>query len=136
MGVLVARRLCSEQLGPDVEVIEGHTGGLNLLFDIEGADRCIIVDAVEMGRPPGTIEVFDADDADIIIAQRIASLHHVSLADVVQLARATGIETQITVVGIQPKDVGPGEGLSSEIAAKLEELVSIVRELLQQKTVQ
>ncbi len=130
VGVLVARRLAAEDIGPDVEVIEGHTGGINLLFEMDGADHCIIIDAVDMDRPPGTIEVFDADDADIIMTERVASLHHVSLADVIQLARATGVATQVTVVGIQPQDITPGEGLTAPVAARIDELVAIVRSLV------
>lgn len=130
VGVIVARRLSELDLGPGVEVIEGHTGGINLLFEMEGADHCIIIDAVEMGREPGTIEVFDADEADILMTERVASLHHVSLADVIQLARATGVTTRVTVVGIQPADITPGEGLTDTVAARLDELVEIVRQLV------
>ena len=132
VGVVVARRLAEEDFGPNVEVIEGHTGGINLLFDMEGADHCIIVDAVDMDREPGTIEVFDADDADIILTERVASLHHVSLADVLQLARATGVTARVTVVGIQPEETVPGEGLTETVAARVDELVDIVRRLIEE----
>jgi hydrogenase maturation protease len=132
VGVVVARRLRAHPLPASVEVLEGHTGGLNLLFDLEGAAWGIIIDAVDFGRAPGHVEVFEAEDADFVLAGRIASLHHVSLADVLELARATGLSCRITVVGIQPAETLPGEGLSEAVAARVDEVVEMVKGLLQQ----
>lgn len=132
VGVVVARRLAPEAAELGIEVVEGHTGGINLLFEMEGAEQCIIIDAVDMGREPGTVVVFDADDADIVLTERVASLHHVSLADVLQLARATGVTARVTVVGIQPEDTRPGEGFSAAVASRIDEMVDIVRRLVRE----
>jgi len=131
VGVLVARRLASLDLGEGVEVMEGHTGGLNLLFDIEDADWAIVVDAVDMGSQPGQVEVFEAAEADVRVVERTASLHHVALADVLQLAEMTGVDTRVTLVGIQPQLTLPGEGLSEPVAAKLDEVVELVRGMVE-----
>jgi hydrogenase maturation protease len=132
VGIIIARRVV--ELGPlpeTVSVIEGHTGGLDLLFDIEDADRAILIDAVDFGGEPGQIEVFDAEDADIHLTQRIASLHHVSLADVLELGRTTGIKTRITIVGLQPADTSLGLGLSEVVAAQVDRAAGIVRGLVE-----
>ena len=132
VGIEIVRRVV--ELGPlpeTVSVIEGHTGGLDLLFDIEDADRAILVDAVDFGGEAGQIEVFDAEDADIHLTQRVASLHHVSLADVLQLGHATGIETRITIVGLQPADTSLGLGLSEVVAAQVDRAAGIVRGLIE-----
>ncbi len=132
VGIIVVRRVL--ELGPlpeTVSVIEGHTGGLDLLFDIEDSDRAILVDAVDFGGEPGQIEVFEAEDADIHLTQRVASLHHVSLADVLQLGRTTGIETRITIVGLQPADTAFGLGLSGPVAAQVDRAAGLVRSLVE-----
>lgn len=131
VGVLVARRLAGLDLGEGVEVLEGHTGGLNLLFDIEDADWAIVVDAVDMGREPGQVEVFEAGEADVRVVERTASLHHVALADVLQLAEMMGVDTRVTLVGIQPQLTLPGEGLSVPVAARVEEVVELVRGMVE-----
>ncbi|MCD6351655.1 MAG: hydrogenase maturation protease [Armatimonadetes bacterium] len=134
VGVVVARRLSQIDLPEGVEVIEGHVGGINLLFEIEDADWAIIVDAVDMGKEPGAVEVFDASEADVHVVERTASLHHVSLADVLQLAELTGVSTRVTLVGVQPETTMPGEGLSDTVAGRVEEVVELVRGLLQSET--
>lgn len=130
VGVVVARRLKEMGLGENVEIVEGHTGGLNLLFDMEGADWAIVVDAVDFGGQPGEICVFEAEDADLVTAQRVASLHHVSLADVLELGREAGITPRVTVVGIQPGAMGFGRDLSAAVAQQVEAAVRTVADLV------
>jgi len=130
-GVIVARRLATMSLPDNVEVIEGHTGGLNLLFDMEGAEWAIVVDAVDMGAEPGHVEVMEADEVDVKVAQRIASLHHVSLADVLELAKLTGCSARITLVGIQPQTVLPGRELSEAVLGCVDRVVELVASLVQ-----
>ena len=132
VGIVVARRVL--ELGPlpeNVSLIEGHTGGLDLLFEIEDAERAILIDAVDFGGEPGQIEVFDAEDADIHLTQRVASLHHVSLADVLELGRTTGLQVRITIVGLQPADTALGLGLSEPVAAQVDRAAGIVRSLIE-----
>lgn len=130
VGVIAARRLASCDLGEGVEVIEGHTGGINLLFDIEGADWVIIIDAVDFGAQPGSVEIFEADEVDIRVIDRVASLHHVSLADVIQLAQLTGVAPRITLVAVQPQTIAPGQGLSDPVAKQVDAVVRSVAELV------
>ncbi|MCX7598691.1 MAG: hydrogenase maturation protease [Armatimonadetes bacterium] len=130
VGVVVARRLQGKSLPENVEVVVGHTGGLNLLFDMEGADWAIVVDAVDFGGRPGEICVFEAEDADLVKVSRVASLHHVSLADVLELGRETGITPRVTVVGIQPGQLGFGQDLSAEVAQRVEAAVQAVVDLV------
>jgi len=54
VGMVVARALQGEKLPPNVRVVEGGVGGLDLLFEMEGAERAIIVDAADMGLEPGS----------------------------------------------------------------------------------
>jgi hydrogenase maturation protease len=131
VGIIITRRVV--EMGPlpdNVTVLEGHTGGLDLLFDIEDADRAILVDAVDFGGQPGELAVFDAEDADIHLTQRVASLHHVSLADVLELGRATGLEARITIVGLQPGSTAFGLGLSEPVAAQVDRVARVVRGLI------
>lgn len=132
VGIEVVRRLV--ELGPlpeGVQVIEGHTGGLDLLFEIEDADRVLIVDAVDFGGETGEVAVFAAEDADIHLTQRVASLHHVSLADVLELGRATGVRARITIVGVQPARMGLGLGLSEIVAAQVDPVARRARGILE-----
>jgi hydrogenase maturation protease len=130
VGLVVARGVAERPLPPNVDVVEGHTGGINLLFELEQTDWAVIVDAVDMGGEPGDVAVFDAEEADVRVVERVASLHHVSLADVLELARLTGVRTRVTIVGIQPQTTLPGEKLSEAVAARVDEVVELVRRMV------
>lgn len=132
VGVVVARELAATDLPPGVQVIEGHVGGLNLLFDMENADHVIIVDAVQMSRHPGEVVVFTLDEVRMLPAGMIASLHHIALDQVLEFGRLMGITPAIHVVGIEPEEVAPGFALSDTAARAVPEAVAKVRQLLSQ----
>jgi hydrogenase maturation protease len=49
-------------VGPDVEVVDVGTPGLDLMPWLYDADRVIIVDTVKSDRPPGTLRVYDRQE--------------------------------------------------------------------------
>jgi hydrogenase maturation protease len=127
VGVRVAQALAQEPLPEGVEVLDVGTRGLDLLFEFEDADRVVLIDAAEMGQTPGEARVFDAalleGDTDI----RLSSLHGIGIAEVLALGRAVGVEPRMTIVGIQPADLRPREGLSETLSARLPEYVALAR---------
>ncbi len=131
VGVVVARELVRQgDLPAGVEVIEGHTGGLNLLFDLEGAQYAIIIDAVDMQRSPGEVLVFTPQEAQFIAPGKIASLHHIGLEQVLELGKLMELPPQLHIVGIQPQRLEGGVGLSAAVAAAVPRAVQQVRALL------
>ena len=55
IGVYVVRELEKRELPPNVECLDGGTGGFTLLEPLENADRIVIIDAASDGNPVGTI---------------------------------------------------------------------------------
>jgi hydrogenase maturation protease len=55
IGVYVVRELENQTLPPNVECLDGGTGGFTLLEPLEQAERIIIIDAAADGNPVGTI---------------------------------------------------------------------------------
>ena len=55
VGIHVVQKMKEMELPPGIEVMDGGTMGLNLLYYIENRDRVIVVDTVIVGDPPGTI---------------------------------------------------------------------------------
>jgi hydrogenase maturation protease len=55
IGVYVVRELEKLPLPPDVECLDGGTGGFTLLEPLESADRIILIDAANDGNPIGTV---------------------------------------------------------------------------------
>jgi hydrogenase maturation protease len=127
VGVRVAQALVEGGVPEGVEVIDAGTRGLDLLFEIEGADQALLIDAADMGQAPGTARLFGADQLAGEPDVRFASLHGFGVAEVLALARALGMEPRMTILGIQPADVGGRESLSEALAARLPEYVALAR---------
>lgn len=116
VGVHLVRHLRSLGVDGSVRLLEGATLGFDILDEIEGHRRVIIVDAVDMGKEPGHVAVFDAEKLIEQESGRKFSAHEVSLIDVLQVAKRIGYSfTNVTVVGIQPAEVKPGEGLTTAV---------------------
>ncbi len=62
VGVHVAQRLLKMPMPPEIEVIDGGTGGFELIEHFRGKKEVIIVDALKADADPGTVIQFTPDD--------------------------------------------------------------------------
>jgi hydrogenase maturation protease len=130
VGVRIALALAELELPEGVSVVDGGTGGLDLLFDLERAERVILIDAAEMGCPPGEARVFPGDQVADAPGVRFASTHGFGVAEVLALARSLGLTPEVTVIGIQPVDAAYRDGLSEALASRVPEYVELATGLL------
>lgn len=108
----------------NVEFIDGGTIGLELLSYFEERSHILIVDAVKNDQKPGTI--VRIEDPPAYFRNRI-SPHQIGLADVMGVAAITGIlPPNITLFGIEPKQISTGLDLSADVALNLSRLVDLV----------
>jgi len=130
VGIRVVAELERRELPPHVEVMDGGTPGVGLINLMEGRARVVIVDAAEMGRRPGEVVRFRAEDVKLTGSSARFSLHRSGVADALALADALKLSLpEIVVYGVQPARVGWGEELSAEVAAAIPGLVeTIIRE--------
>ncbi len=111
-----------------VEFVDGGTIGLELLPYFEGRSHILIVDAVKTGREPGTI--VRIEDPPAYFSSK-TSPHQIGLADVMGIAVITDIiPKNITLFGIEPKQLSTGLELSPEVARNLGQLVDMVADEL------
>jgi len=107
-----------------VEFVDGGTIGLELLPYFEGRSHILIIDAVKTGRKPGTI--VRIEDPPAYFSSK-TSPHQIGLADVMGIAVITDIMPKnITLFGIEPKQLSTGLDLSTEVARNLSQLVDMV----------
>lgn len=110
--------------------IDGGTDGLSLLDQISEYSRVIIIDAVKMQEQPGVIKVFTPDEAKIKIKNDVLSTHGFGLAEVLRLVEKLNIKSNIIIIGIQPKDIGFGEGLSDELKNQIPKILELIKNML------
>jgi len=134
LGYHVLEALRQAELPPGVELIDGGTGGLNLLLPMTGAEQVIFVDAVRSGHPPGT--VFRIPEGELAAAPvRVKLSHAMGLDDVIRMYREVeGGQAEIVIYCVEAADVGTfGMELTPVVREKLPGLVQHILEELRTK---
>jgi hydrogenase maturation protease len=127
VGVLVAQRLLQRyRFADNVEVMDGGTLGLDLLPKLENITNLIIIDAVETGKIAGTCVRLCGDELPIALQTKI-SPHQMGLKDLLAVSELMGHSPkEMVLIGVQPGSIEMDVGLTSEVEARLETLVSNV----------
>ena len=132
-GVEVAQRLQGEPVPQGVKVIDVGIGGIHLVQELhDPVDGLIVIDAVELGRPPGTLAVIRPTIRKPEGQDDLADVHYANPERALMLAGALGVLPAIRwLVGCQPLDAERvGEGLSAEVAAAVGPAAAEVRRLV------
>ena len=104
----------------DFKIIDGGTIGLALLPAVEDADAVIIVDASEIGEPPGTIHIFHNREIDRQLSGKKKTVHEVALADLFSAAAIRGrCPAKRALVAIQPASTDWGLEPTPEVKAAI-----------------
>lgn len=115
-----------------IELIDGATDALGLIDHFKGVDHVIIVDAAQMGEIPGTIKVFNKEEVKLKIKMDHLSVHGISLAETFDIAQAVdSLPEKITIIGIEPKNIGISQKLSEVVTQSIPEIVSNIINLTQ-----
>ncbi len=140
VGVVIAERLLSEPLPRGTHVIEVGIGGIRLVQELlaGGVETLLVVDAVDLGRPAGSVVVQRPDVLDVsaLSANRrrdeLADMHLATPARALMMARGLGVLPPTTlVVGVQTTDTHePREGLSETTSRAVPVAVQEIRRLL------
>ena len=129
VGPRIVEELTRRGLPEGVTALDGGTGGLDLLQVLEGWKQVVVVDAADVGQEPGQFVRFTPDQARLAQAADRFSLHHAGLSEVLALADALGWALpEIVIFGVQPAEVGWGEGLSPAVETALPALADAVIE--------
>jgi hydrogenase maturation protease len=129
VGPRVVEELTRRGLPEGVTALDGGTGGLDLLHVLEGWQRVVVIDAATVGREPGQFVRFTPAQARLVGADDRFSLHHAGLSEVLMLASALGRTLpEMVIFGVQPADVGWGDGLSPAVETALPALAKAVLE--------
>jgi hydrogenase maturation protease len=134
-GVVVAQRLLSESVFPDVEVLDFGIRGIDLVFAfLDGYDLVVLVDAVSRGSEPGALYVIEPDLNKLDLDDAAIDGHSLDPWQVLrQAARMGATFGRVVVVGCQPLFTESDEGrigLSTVVEAAVEPAIGRVRSLV------
>lgn len=130
-GIRVVERLQRDYTFPDeVEVLDGGTLGLDLLPRLEGIDKLLIVDAVEMHSEVGTVFRLEGEEVPRAFANKL-SVHQMGVQDLLAVAELQGYcPPGLVFWGVQPGSVEMQLTLSEPVARAIDEVVAgVIAEL-------
>jgi hydrogenase maturation protease len=108
-------------------VVDGGTQGLGIVNLMEGWPRVILVDAADVGRPPGQFVRFTLDEARLLGHDRHLSVHAAGLRDALLLSQALKtLPSEVIIFGMQPAQFEWDSDLSPEVEAMLPKLIAAV----------
>ena len=113
-----------------VALIDGGTLGLDLLPRLEGIDKLLVIDALEMDAEPGTVFRLVGDEVPRAFASKL-SVHQMGLQDLLAVAELQGhLPEELIIWGAQVASIEMGTQLSEAMAPALEQIVAaVVQEL-------
>jgi hydrogenase maturation protease len=114
----------------DVEVVDGGTLGLDLLPMVEDAQSLLVVDALEVGKSPGTIVQLRDEEVPAFMALKV-SPHQTGLPDLLAAAQLRGrVPSEVVLLGAQIGDLGLGLEMSEPVAEQVCVLGQMALDLL------
>ena len=116
----------------EFELLDGGVLGLNLLMIVEECSHLLILDAVNVGKAPGTVAELKKEEIPLYAGVKL-SQHQITFQEVLGLANIRGYLPQnLHLVGIQPEDISVGLELSDCVRTALPEVVSRAINVLEQ----
>jgi hydrogenase maturation protease len=124
VGVHVVQHLTQNyELPEEVQLLDGGTLGLDLLYYLEGKRNVLIIDAVDGVGDPGELLRLEGDLVPSFLSIKM-SPHQIGIPDMLFAAKLKDLFPENLVLwGIQPASLAIGTELSPLIASKLETLL-------------
>ncbi len=119
IGPQAIERLRNDARVPeDVTLIEGGTLGLELLTYIWDCSYLLVLDAVDVEQPPGTVVRMSGEELQTLPGK--GSVHQLGVADLLTALRVLAHRMpEVVLLGVQPASTEWGTELSPAVAAVL-----------------
>ena len=128
IGVHVIRYLENVPGLGSVRLIDGGTRP-DAIDEIGDVERLIIVDAIRGEGDPGAVYRLSPEQVQ---AQKPSSVHELTVMDMLWAMDILGSVPDVTIIGIEPKEIDWGLELSPELANKLPQIAEVVLEEIRQ----
>jgi hydrogenase maturation protease len=118
----IERLRCDARIPGGVSVIEGGTLGLELLAYVWDCSYLVVLDAVDVGQPPGTLVRMSNQELHTLPSQ--GNVHQLGVADLLVALRVLADRVpEVVLLGVQPENTEWGTDLSPAVAAALPALI-------------
>lgn len=127
IGVWIARELKKKRLAEHIEIIEGETAALDIFHSFKNnVKKIVIIDALLGEGKPGTINRLLPEDL-VNVSGTCVSLHQIDFLETLAVLEKIGAPThEIVIIGIEPKEITWGIGVTPEIKKKFKDIIDMV----------
>ena len=126
VGVRTIEAMAGLDLPEGVETLDGGTSGADLVYEVAGRRKLIVIDATDAQAAPGAVFRLTLDDL-LAESRGSISLHELGLTETLTIARQLGCPPrEVVIFAVQPKVVEFGLELSDEVKGVLPRLIDAV----------
>jgi hydrogenase maturation protease len=114
-----------------VYCLDAGTVGLALMDRLSNLHGLVAVDAMRLGKAPGTVTVLEGEEMDRHLRNHHGSVHELGLADILDALRlCDDLPNQRALVGIEPERMDWGTEPTPKVAAAIPAATARIRDLV------
>lgn len=129
IGIKVVRKLKKENPEIANKITEAYVGGLNILDELEGFEKAIIIDSIKTGRyKVGTLLKLSPENFNT--TNRLTYSHGIDYFSAIELGKKLGykLPEEVVIFAIEVENNYQfGEDLSNELKDKLKEIIEEIK---------
>lgn len=111
---------------PEIQLIDGGTGGFKLIEYFQDYDYVILLDVISVNDKAGSIYRIEGENLASLSSYH-QTAHEVEVLQMIDLAALGGKSAKIVVLGIVPEDITKTEiGLTSSLEKVFESFINLV----------
>ena len=130
-GIHTLERFADSNTDEDIQCLDGGTVGLALLDRLANLHGLVALDAMILGKEPGSVTVLEGEDMDSHLRKQRGSVHELGLADLLDALRLRGeLPDKRALIGIEPADMNWGTEPTAPVAAAVPEAAAQARRLV------
>jgi hydrogenase maturation protease len=129
IGIHVVKKLEDEGLPSTIEVVDGGTSTLDTLNYFLEYEKIIVIDSLKAGYEPGTIYKIKPEDIKNYKRENL-SIHDVQILDVVKIAEMYDKHPDVTIFGIEPKEITFDTEMTDCMKRKVPEIINLIKKEL------
>ena len=131
VGIHALHHFATHHADPGVRCLDAGTVGLALMDRLANLQGLVAVDAMRLGKPPGTVTVLEGEEMDRHLRNHHGSVHELGLSDIFDALRLCGdLPAHRALVGIEPECVDWGTEPTSRVADAIPSATARIRDLV------
>jgi len=130
IGLRVVEHIVQNGLDRGFDAVDLADEGIRLLFYLnKETEKIVLVDAADLGLPPGEFRLFKPEDVASTKEMKRLTTHESDVLAILDLARRLGyVLPPITILGIQPGDLSPRLDLSPALRERFDTYLRVALE--------